>query len=112
MPGLDKNRKRNQTICFRASLEERRVIEARIIVAGIPKGDYYRKSLMDQEIIISVGKYESDKLALEMKRLNKRINDAMGMEDSEGLKELIRESNALFLELQRIMRKQNENAPE
>lgn len=37
MSGLDKNRFRNQTVCFRATPEERREIEARIKVSGMPK---------------------------------------------------------------------------
>lgn len=109
MPGLDKNRKRNQTICFRASIEERRTIEARIIASGIPKGEYYRKSLIDQKIVISVGKYESDRLALAMKRLYKQIELSNQVSDEEKLKELIEDSNVLFTELNRILLEQKEN---
>lgn len=36
MSGLDKDRKRNQTVCFRMTPEERRELEARIIVSGLP----------------------------------------------------------------------------
>ena len=34
MSGLDKDRKRNQTVCFRMTPEERRELEARITVSG------------------------------------------------------------------------------
>lgn len=37
MSGLDKDRKRNQTVCFRMTPEERRELEARIKVSGLPK---------------------------------------------------------------------------
>ena len=55
MSGLDKNRKRNQTICFRMTPEERRELEARIIVSGMLKGKYFIQSLLYQEIRIAVG---------------------------------------------------------
>ena len=34
MSGLDKDRKRNQTVCFRMTPEEHRELEARIKVSG------------------------------------------------------------------------------
>ena len=40
MSGLDKDRKRNQTIAFRMTPEERQELEARIKVTGKPKGIY------------------------------------------------------------------------
>ena len=73
MSGLDKNRVRNQTVCFRATAEERRQIEARITVSGMPKGEFYIQSLLHQEINIIVGKYQSDRLSLEIRRLRKRL---------------------------------------
>lgn len=69
MSGSDHNRKRNQTICFRATLEERKAIEARIKVSGMPKGEYCRQSLLHQKIEINAGKYQSDRLSIEIKRL-------------------------------------------
>lgn len=73
MSGLDKNRLRNQTVCFRATPEERREIEARIKISGIPKGQYYIQSLLHQQINIVVGKYQSDRLSLEIRRLREQI---------------------------------------
>lgn len=35
MRGLDKDRKRNQTVCFRMTTEERRELEARIPRGGL-----------------------------------------------------------------------------
>jgi len=68
MSGLDKNRKRNQTVSFRVSPNERRKMEARIQISGLPKGEYMVRCLLDGEIVISVGKYQSDRLGLELKR--------------------------------------------
>lgn len=73
MSDLDKDRLRNQTVFFRATPEERRDIEARITVSGMPKGQYYIQSLLHQQINIVVGKYQSDRLSLEIRRLNERI---------------------------------------
>lgn len=73
MSGLDKDRLRNQTVCFRTTLEERRNIEARIKVSGMPKGEYYIQSLLHQQINIVVGKYQSDRLSIEIRRLRDQI---------------------------------------
>lgn len=48
-------------------------LEARIKVCGIPKGEYFIKSLLYQRIEISVGKYKSDRLALELKKLREAL---------------------------------------
>ena len=61
MSGLDKDRKRNQTVCFRMTPEERRELEARIKVSGLPKGKYFIQSVLHQEVKITVGKYQSDR---------------------------------------------------
>ena len=62
MSGLDKDRKRNQTVCFRMTPEERRELEARIKVSGLPKGKYFIQSVLHQEVKIAVGKYQSGRL--------------------------------------------------
>ena len=82
MSGLDKNRIRNQSMCFQASYEERRMIEERIKISGIPKGRFYLDSLLKSRIIISVGKFESDKLSLEIRRLRQALEDA-GTDDND-----------------------------
>lgn len=53
MSGLDKDRKRNQTVCFRMTPEERRELEARITVSGLPKGKYFLQSVLHQEVKIA-----------------------------------------------------------
>ncbi len=76
MSGLDKNRFRNQTVCFRATYQERRAIEERIAVSGVPKGEYYLQSLLHQQINIYAGKFESDKLSIEIRKLREALMDA------------------------------------
>lgn len=100
MSGLDKNRFRNITISFRVSPEEKTEIEARIKVCGMPKGEYFIKSLLHQRIEISVGKYKSDRLALELKKLHKVFEDVTA--DRE-LSEVANEILALLTQLQKII---------
>lgn len=102
MSGLDKNRLRNQTVCFRATPEERRQIEARITVSGMPKGQYYIQSLLHQRIEIIVGKYQSDRLSLEIRHLREQIGKLSG-EDGKAANELLRSCEALLQELVRLV---------
>ena len=81
MSGLDRDRKRNQTISFRMSPEERRQMEARILVTGMPKGQYFIESLLHQKIQIMAVKYQSDRLAVEFKRLRQQLEK--GGEEAE-----------------------------
>ena len=81
MSGLDRDRKRIQTISFRMSPEERRQMEARIMVTGMPKGQYFIESLLHQKIQITAGKYQSDRLAVQFKRLRQQLEK--GGEEAE-----------------------------
>ena len=105
MSGLDKKRIRNQTICFRASSEERRQIEARILVSGLPKGQFYLQSTINQEINIVAGKYQSDRLSLEIRKLRERI-DKISIEDRNALYEPLMQCKALLMELTELMKKE------
>lgn len=100
MSGLDKNRKRNQTICFRMTVEERRELEARITVSGMPKGKYFIQSLLHQEVKIAVGKYQSDRLSLEIKRLWERLD---GLEtENEEIYEMLADCRELMKQVIKI----------
>lgn len=74
MSGLDKNRLRNKTISFRVSPEEARKLDARIKVCGMPKGEYFIQSLLNNNISIVGGKYQSDRLSLELSRLKETLH--------------------------------------
>jgi len=102
MSGLDKNRLRNQTICFRTTPEERRQIEARIITSGMPKGQYCIQSLLHQKIRIVVGKYQSDRLSLELRRLREAIEKLSDKEENQ-ISPQLEECKALLSELQDLM---------
>ena len=99
MSGLDHNRKRNQTICFRATPEERKEIEARIKVSGMPKGEYCRQSLLNQKIEINAGKYQSDRLSIEIKRLRELTEQI----PQEQFQDLLQEIKILLKQLINIL---------
>ena len=103
MSGLDKDRFRNQTVCFRASPEERQQLEARIKVSGMPKGQYYIQSLLHQEIKIIVGKYQSDRLSLELRRLRESLEAVYAKEDNEEAIYLLENCKALLAQLQGLV---------
>lgn len=107
MSGLDKNRLRNQTICFRATLEERREIEARIMVSGMPKGQYCIQSLLYQQINIVVGKYQSDRLSLEIRQLWEQI-DELDKKNTEIDMAVLMDCKALLTEFIDLMKNNNE----
>ena len=51
------NRFRHNTIAFWLSDEEKAEVEAQIILSGVPKGEYYRKAVLGQEITVVSGNY-------------------------------------------------------
>jgi len=102
MSGLDKDRLRNQTVCFRVTPEERQQIEARITVSGMPKGQYYIQSLLHQQIKIVVGKYQSDRLSLEIRCLREEIGKLSEM-DEKSVSEPLTRCNALLAQLVEVI---------
>lgn len=80
----EKNRHRNQIINFHATPEEHARIEAKAMLCEMPKGDFYLNSIMGQKMTITAGKYKSERLAVEVKRLRESIdNIVVNTEDDE-----------------------------
>lgn len=104
MSGLDKNRIRNKTVSFRMSPQEIRELEAKLKASGKPKGEFIIDSILKGEINIIVGRYESDRLAVEIKRLREQI-DNLSSKDTDSLKEPLLDSIALFDEVIHLMKK-------
>lgn len=102
MSRWEKDRLRNQTVCFRATPEERQQIEARIAVSGMPKGQYYIQSLLHQKINIVVGKYQSDRLSLEIRRLRVQM-ESIGESHSETHIAALTDCKALLTQLLDVM---------
>ena len=76
----DHNRVRNKTISFRASPEEHRLIRARITVSGLSVSEFTIQALLGNPVEIRVGKFESDRLSVELKRLGEKL-DAVSIPD-------------------------------
>lgn len=83
MPCERKARFRHNTIAFWLSDEEKRIVEARIVVAGVQKGEYYRASILGQKVEIVAGRYKSERLAIVLERMLEKIErgDADAGED-------------------------------
>lgn len=95
------DRFRHNTIAFWLSDEEKAQVEARIILSGLPKGDYYRKAILGQEVTVTAGNYMSNRVAKVLEQILEHLKKGY-TEDEELLLELVKQ----LLEIG-----QNENAP-
>ncbi len=95
------DRFRRNTIAFWLSDEEKAQVEAKIILSGLSKGDYYRKAILGQEVTVTAGNYMSNRVAKVLEQILKQMENG-NTEDEKLLLELIKQ----LLEIT-----QNENAP-
>lgn len=63
------------------------MLEARIKASGLPKGKYILESVLHQKISIAVGKYQSDRMSLELQKLRMALERTDGEEQQETLEE-------------------------
>lgn len=101
MSDFDYNRIRNHTMSFRVSEEERRQLKARIMVTGLPVGRYILESSLHQKICIAVGKYQSDRLSIELRKLREQLAETS--KRSEELKELVTDCTYLLEQLMELI---------
>lgn len=73
MPCERKARFRHNTIAFWLSDEEKQIVDARIKIAGIQKGEYYRSSILGQRVEIVAGRYRSDRLAMVLENISEQL---------------------------------------
>lgn len=83
-------RERHNTIAFWLNDEEKQLVEARIEVSGMPKGDFYRAAVLGEEINLVGGRYKSDRLAKVLERLSNQI-EAGDVNAYEELQAILRE---------------------
>ena len=76
MPGLNKNRKRPNTIAFHVSNEEKVAIETRINISGVPKSEFYIGSCLDKKLEVIGGKFGSDRLSVQLENMNVFLRNA------------------------------------
>ena len=97
--GHDNHKIRTTTISFRVTDEEKATLGARIKVCGLPKGEYFRQSLLYQTINITAGRYHSDRLALEIRRMREVLES---LPDNEEVGLTIRACNELLEQMRSI----------
>ena len=66
-------RERHNTIAFWLNDEEKQLVEARIEVSGMLKGDFSRAAVLGQEVYLIGGRYKSDRLAKVLEKLSNQI---------------------------------------
>ena len=93
------DRFRRNTIAFWLSDEEKSQVEAKIILSGISKGEYYRKAVLGQEVTVIAGNYMSVRLAKVLEQILVHLQN--GNAEEEGL----------LLELVKQLLEANKNAP-
>jgi len=83
MPCKREARFRHNTIAFWLSDEEKLKVEARIRVAGVSKGVYYRTCILGGKVEIATGKYKSDRLAIALEKLMQKSEGGDAYADEE-----------------------------
>ncbi len=81
---------RRNTVAFWLSDDEKSQVEAKIILSGLPKGEYYRKSILGQEINVSAGNYMSARVAKALNQILEHLKNG-NTEDEKMLAELIKQ---------------------
>ena len=84
------DRYRHNTIAFWLSDEEKSKVEARIILSGLPKGDYYRKAILGQKVTISAGNYMPNRVAKVLEQILAHLKSG-NTEDDKLLLELLKQ---------------------
>ncbi len=65
-------------------------MEAKIILSGLPKGDYYRKAILGQEVAVTAGNYMSNRVAKALEQVLKQIENG-NTKDEKILLELVKQ---------------------
>lgn len=106
MENKTKNRKRNVTVSFHTTEEEKQQIFARINVCGMSKAQYFIQSLLHQNIVIAAGKYKSDRLAVELKNI---YSDIKKLSENDQDKMLLEEITKCRFLLEQLLEIINDN---
>ena len=84
------DRYRHNTIAFWLSDKEKSQVEARIILSGLSKGDYYRKAILGQEVTVVSGNYMSNRVAKVLEQILEHLKGG-NTEDEKLLLELVKQ---------------------
>ena len=99
----DHNRARNRAVNLRLSPEEYRNVEAKIKLSGLNKNEYMIRAMLNDPIYIRAGKFESDRLSVEIHRLAGALEKAEIPEDAVSL---LLECRALVEQLARVTKRE------
>lgn len=69
MPCKREARFRHNTIAFWLSDAEKKRVEAKIILSGMQKGEYYRAAILGQRVVVEGNRYHSARLAAVLERM-------------------------------------------
>lgn len=102
----NRNRHRPRTLAFRCTDEEFDIIDKRVKVTGEVKGDYLREVVLNGEVNIKVGKFKSDKLALELRNINRNLKTALETNGADDIVEIINKNQIMFKEMYEMITKE------
>ena len=84
----EKKRRRNRSINFRLTPQDEIRIRERITVVGIPMQEFFLNAFTDMKIEIKWGMFESERLAIELKRLGS-VLESIDIESDEAIREIM-----------------------
>lgn len=84
------SRQRRNTIAFWLSDEEKIMVETRIVLSGLPKGEYYRRSILGQNVTVVAGNYMSNRVAVVLEQILEQLKKG-NTEDEPLLLEIIKQ---------------------
>lgn len=84
----EKKRRRNRSINFRLTPQDEIRIRERITVVGIPMQEFFLNAFTDMKIEIKWGMFESERLAIELKRLGS-VLESIDIESDEAIGEIM-----------------------
>lgn len=108
-PYSDHKRTRSKNFAFRLTPEEFRQMNERITISGLSKNNFILQAVLGQPILIRAGKFESDRLSLEIRRLKDALNSVSVPSDAIPL---LLECRALLKELIKITNCRGESSLE
>ena len=107
MPGLNKNRKRPNTVVFRVSNEEKIAIETKIKISGLKKSEFLLNSCFENVLNVVGGKYGSDRLSVQVENMNVLLKKTENVYDKN--QKLIADYANQIVEITNNLNKLNED---
>jgi hypothetical protein len=99
----EKARKRNVIVNFRVSPEEKKIIDNRIALSGLPRGQYFINSSIHNEIHTTGNIRTFDEIKKQLKRVDEHLCsissvDELDLERLESLRAIVEILNSIYRE--------------